>query len=419
MTVDQPVRRAHFDRWIVERLPGFVGEIAELVAFDTTSPNEGRAVDWLRDYLTGLDAQVWLEPRHPDLRAHPAANHNAHLHRSNDDRGTLVAHWPGSADRHTLFSAHIDVVPAAPGFVRAFDPHLVDGALVGRGTADTKGNIVMLAAAIRYLAEVGCPRCTVTLDLVVEEEIGGNGALSSVLHGRDVSEVVVLEPTGLEVFHGHRGCLEFTAHITGRASHMGGIGVSAIFGALEFVTLLRELEGRLIDEAQLDPDFAHYDRPVQINVGTIRGGEWHGAIPEHCEVGGAFGFHPKYTVEDVRGLLEQLVQRLTDPWLREHVGLSYDGIHNGAYRGDPDSAVATRLCGAVKLAGRDVDRRRAWCVSCDARLYHDLLAVPVVVFGAGQLESAHSSAERLELDEFTRGVWALAVFLSRSQVPVR
>lgn len=57
-------------------------------------------------------------------------------------------------------------------------------------------------------------------------------------------------------------------------------------------------------------------------------------------------------------------------------------------------------------------------VSCDARLYHDLLAVPVVVFGAGQLELAHSSAERLELEEFTRGVCALAAFLSGSQVPL-
>lgn len=365
MTIDQAIHRAHFDRWIAERLPDLVGDIAELVAFDTTSPNEGRALDWLRRYLTGLDAQAWLEPRHSGLRTHPAANHNAHFHRSDDDRGTLVARWPGSADSHTLFSAHIDVVPAAPGFTRAFDPHLVDGALVGRGTADTKGNIVMLATAIRYLAELGCPRRTVTLDLVVEEEIGGNGALSAVLHGRDASEVVVLEPTGLEVFHGHRGCLEFTAHVTGRASHMGGVGVNAIFGALEFVALLRELEGRLIAEARLDPDFARYRRPVQINVGTIRGGEWYGAIPEHCEVGGAFGFHPKYTVDDVRGLLEQLVQRLPDRWLREHVRLRYDGIHNGAYRGDPDSAVASELRAAVALAGGDVDQRRAWCVSAD------------------------------------------------------
>jgi acetylornithine deacetylase len=305
------------------------------------------------------------------------------------------------------------VVPPGPEFADPYRSAVVDGYLTGRGTADTKGNLVMLAAAWRFLADSGrAPTRQVELDLVIEEEIGGNGALSALLHGRTADEVVVLEPTGLEVFHGHRGCLEFAATLTGRSSHMGGAGISAIDGAMEFLTSLKELEAMLIAQARRDPSFTGWDRPVQINVGAIDGGEWHGSIPERCRLRCSFGFHPRYGLADVRAMLEDLVARLPSTWFREHTALTYTGIHNGAYLADPAAPVARDLSAAVRSAGGEPAEGRAWNVSCDARLYHRLLGVPTVVFGAGSLAYAHSSTERLEIAEWDRGVAALARFLT-------
>jgi acetylornithine deacetylase len=406
--------RNGFDRWLARHRESFVEDIAALVAVDTTTPNEPAAFSWLRDYFERLGGTVSHEPRHAALLDHPAANHNEYAQLPPEDRGTLRVDFPAptAGGAHTLFSGHVDVVPPGPDFPLAFEPKEADGRLVGRGTADTKGNIVMLAAALRYLADAGIPlRRGVTLDLVPEEEIGGNGALSTVLHGRDADEVVVLEPTGLEVFHGHRGCAGFAVEIGGRSSHMGGSGLSAIDGAVEFLALLRELEAELLDEARTDPAFAGVDRPVQINVGTIAGGEWPGSIPERCTVGGHFGFHPRYSTAAVLGMLSDLVSRLRDPWLRTHSRVRLRGIHNGAYLGDPDERVARDLRAAVRATGAAVAQRRAWHVSCDARLYHEELGLPTVVFGAGRLADAHSSHEALDIDEWGRGVAALAGFL--------
>ncbi|WP_405115071.1 M20/M25/M40 family metallo-hydrolase [Micromonospora sp. NBC_01405] len=412
---------AQVDAWLARHRPGFVADLMHLVSIDTRSPRESDAYDWLAGYFTALGAEVTAEPRHPALAGHGAANRNEHSTLSASERANLHVRFPADAGlSRVLFSAHVDVVPPAADFPDGFRPRVSGDAVVGRGTADTKGNIVMLAAALRCAAELGLPLSrAVELDLVVEEEIGGNGALSTILHGRDVSEVVVLEPTDLEVLHGHRGCLEFTVRIGGRASHMGGDGVSAIDGAMEYIAALRGLEARLMAEAMADPDFAGYARPMQINVGRIAGGEWHGSIPALCSVGGAFGFHPRYSLDDVRGMLTDLVAGLGDPWLREHTDIRYEGIRNGAYVGDPHSAVATDLRREAQAATGRQRVPRAWSVSCDARLYHDHLAVPTVVFGAGQLAHAHSSAEQLSIAEWSQGVATLVGFLTADREVAR
>jgi acetylornithine deacetylase len=415
-----PAIAADLNRWLDRHRATFVDEICALVAVDTTSPNEAAVHTWLRDYFAGLAGTVHHLPRHPDLFAHPAANHNEYRSMSPDERGSLRVEFPAPdapPEVHTLFSAHIDVVPAGPDFRDAFAPRVVGDRIVGRGTADTKGNLVMLAAALRFLRDAGVPlRRRVSLDLVPEEEIGGNGALSSVLYGSDASDVVVLEPTSLEVFHGHRGCAGFTVDVRGRSSHMGGRGVSAIDGAVELVTLVRELEEDLLREARTDPAFAGMDRPMQINIGMIDGGEWAGSVPERCTVRGFFGYHPRHSATAVLDFLRELVGRLGDPWLREHTVVSPYSIHNEAYLGDPDDAVAQGLRAAVRATGADVAERRAWNVSCDARLYQRLLGVPTVVFGAGSLVDAHSSHEGIDLTEWTRGVEALVTFLTEERV---
>lgn len=397
-------------------LDSFVGDLADLVGINTVSPEENRAYPWLAAYFEDLGGRVRELHRHPQALMHQASNVNEYTMLPAESRGSLrVEFSPASASpaRHTLFSAHVDVVPAGPKFAGAFTAEVAEDRIIGRGVADTKGNIVMIAAALRFLRDAGRPLARrVTVDLVPEEEIGGNGALSSALHGCDATEVIALEPTGLEVFHGHRGCVGFAVDFTGHSSHMGGDGVSAIDGAAEFIFLLRELERKVLAEAREQPCFAGFDRPVQINVGMISGGEWAGSVPEHCTVEGFMGFIPGSSAADALRSLEGLIAQLGDPWLRSHTTVRQQGIRNGAYLSDPDSEVARDLRDAACSAGLAPTAHRAWNVSCDARLYHDLLSVPTVVFGAGNLTDAHSSREGLRIADWVRGVRIMAEFLS-------
>ncbi|WP_170264374.1 M20 family metallopeptidase [Nocardia uniformis] len=389
-------------------------EIAGLIDIPTVSPQEQAAFPMLRAQFAGVADTIVAQPRHHELARSVEANANAYLARSVDDRANLIVRCSGVSGPHTLFSAHIDVVPAGDSFPEAFRARIDADAVIGRGAADTKGNVVMLAAALSYLRERGLPHRPVTLELVNEEEIGGNGAVSACLHGHDdVDEVVVMEPTSLEVFHGHRGAVEFTAYISGKDSHMGGHGHSAIGGAVELIAAAAQLEAELIREAKSDRNFHTYAKPVQINVGRIAGGQWRGSIPAECAVGLSFGFHPNYSIGDVRTLIEErLVGALPTPWFRTHTSIAYDGIHNDAYLGDPDSDVACALRAAAARAGVTVPQPRAWNVSCDARSYHLMNGIPTVIFGAGDLAVAHSDREFLSISEWERGVGILVDFLT-------
>jgi acetylornithine deacetylase len=396
-------------------------EFRELVAFDTVSPHEQLASGWLRDYFEQLGARVRTQPRHPNLPAHPAANHNAWAGLAAGERANLTVAFPRRGiGPHTLFSAHVDVVPLEPGFADGLNLRAQDGIVVGRGVVDTKGNILMLGTALRYLHTHGlAPSRDISIDLVIEEEIGGNGALSSTLHAPDADEVVVLEPTSLEVLRGHRGCLEFAVRVTGTASHMGGSGQSAIRSAMGLIDALDELEAELVTQARTDAAFASWERPLQLNVGTIQGGQWPGSLPQQCQFGGFLGFHPRHDAAAVRQLLTRFLTRATADWKAASAVVEFPGIHNEGYVWAPDSTVERDLRAGGALVHGDRPAMhpaalpsRAWAVSCDARLYAQLLRVPTVIFGAGRLDQAHASDESLSLAEWERGVAILAAFLT-------
>jgi len=103
-------------------------------------------------------------------------------------------------------------------------------------------------------------------------------------------------------------------------------------------------------------------------------------------------------------------------------GTSFDKLHNDAYESPEGSAAwgamldACRLTG-IRLSGQE---RRAWRVSCDARLYAKAPKAlnpskgirNVFTFGAGSLKYAHSEAERVSVSDVllagsTIALWAM------------
>ena len=109
-----------------------------LIRFDTSNPpgRETPAAEYLAERLTEAGAECELIGPDPE-------------------RLNLVARVPGRGEGPSLmFLAHTDVVPApAEGWsVPPFDGVVRDGALVGRGAADMKGELAARAAALAALA---------------------------------------------------------------------------------------------------------------------------------------------------------------------------------------------------------------------------------------------------------------------------
>lgn len=409
-------------RWFAGHERRIAQTLADYIALPTVTPNEACAIPFLETYIGSVGGTSIFLPTHPDMKGHWSRSPHSSSQMT-PDRGSLRARLGAAADPEaptTMFNCHVDVVPATPDFPAAFDPR-IDGDLVwGRGACDTKNNLVMLVEAVRYLQEEGIPlRRSPLLDLPIEEEIGGNGTLSSLLYHEPIDEAVCLEPTSLQVFRGHRGCLTFNVTVVGRSVHMGSgeVGIDAIDGAIAVIERLRQLEARLVERARTEPGFESWDRPLQLNIGVIQGGEWSGSVAERCLLKGDLGFLPSSSLDEVASMIEEACRSVDDPRVSARLQVDFaTGLRNDAYLTNQRAPVVTALATATAtVTGTSQTTACGWNVSCDARLYAKVAKTPTVIFGSGALANAHSPDEHVSLSELATGIAVLATFLSTPQ----
>ncbi|MGH3693332.1 MAG: M20 family metallopeptidase [Pseudonocardiaceae bacterium] len=417
-----PARRRRADadlvsQWIEARREHVAWMIGELVRVPTVAPREPDGYAVMSEYLCTAEFEVRTEPPHLRLAAHPEFTAPFLPDRQSPRPNLRAIRRVDPALPTVLFSAHVDVVPPF-GHPEPWSGRY-DGAWVhGRGSVDTKNNIVLVIEAVRCMDDLGLEaRANVALDLVSDEEAGGNGALSTILHGCAADEVVVLEPTSLRVLHGHRGCLSFKVVAEGEPRHMGSAEHRAnpVEYCLEAIARLRQLAAEWLGQAKSWRDFAGPPAPVQLNVSGIHASGWHGASPRRCVLEVSLGFLPDRTPDEARSEIVAAVGAGSDG---VRLCVAWEGIHNAAYLGSADGPTASRLRQAVRVRGGVQDEPRAWHVSCDARLYSRIGGLDTVVFGSGDICHAHSDHEAVELNQVLRGIAILVdySFLHRVRI---
>ena len=146
--------------------------------------------------------------------------------------------------------------------------------------------------------------------------------------------------------------------------------------------------------------------------------------PSHLVFEGAQGFLPSHTLEEVKARTRNAFQTAIQEYLASEMlppnaficEVSFDKLHNDAYAGDPDSAsmlCALRTAVDVGLAQPN-QPMRGWEVSCDARLFAgEYPGMPVLTFGAGHLEHAHSDRERIHVADLIESIIFVTLFVLR------
>ena len=139
---------------------------------------------------------------------------------------------------------------------------------------------------------------------------------------------------------------------------------------------------------------------------------------------GAQGFLPTHSMEEIKARTRDAFLRGIRKYLSDggwpsdaiHCEVSFDKLHNDAFAGDPNSESmrrALRTAADVGLLPPD-QPVRGWDVSCDARLFAaEYPAMPVITFGAGRLEHAHSDQERIQITELMQSIYFTSLFLLR------
>jgi acetylornithine deacetylase len=386
--------------------------LSQLVAYPSTSGNEQEVMAFVEELLGTLRGELLRVPvperieSDPDFS--PAPSETPYSARPN-----LVNFRAGEGKgRSLIVCGHTDVVPA--DWAEAFTPHLEGDVLYGRGACDDKGPVVAWLLALRALDHFGIHLLgDLETHIVIEEEVGGNGALALVLEGRRADGVVVLEPSELNIHPAGRGALWFRIDIEGRSTHMAYIleGVNAAKEAMKVIQALERYEQRLIEDSRGNPMFERYEQPVMVNVGMVHSGDWPATVPAQATIEGGVGFLPNRNLETVRRELVDAILDGTGDWVRDHHQASFMRLHNEAYQLEADHPLVDALVRSSVDAGVEPEVC-GMVASCDARLYYHRGDMPSVVFGPGSARHAHSRDEQIRVDDILRAAESL-VHLTR------
>ncbi|MCP1641094.1 acetylornithine deacetylase [Pseudomonas citronellolis] len=359
--------------------------LARLIAFDTVSRNSNLAlIKYIQDYLAGLgvEAELFFD------EAGGKANLFATL--GPRDRGGVC------------LSGHTDVVPVdgQNWSVPPFELSENDGRLYGRGTADMKGYIACVLAAVpAFLAQP--LRVPLHLAFSYDEEVGclGVRSLLADLERREHKPIacIIGEPTELKPVLGHKGKLAMRCQVHGAACHSAYApqGVNAIEYAAKLINHLGEIGTRLAVPERHDPRF---DPPYStVQTGVIGGGRALNIVPAECqfdfEVRALPSDDPQQVAEQLRDYAEtELLPKMRAVKAEADIRFSELSAYP-ALATDPESEVAQLL---ARLSGSDEFSTVAF--GTEGGLF-DQAGIPTVVCGPGSMDQGHKPDEFVSVEQ--------------------
>ena len=221
----------------------------------------------------------------------------------------------GGGGRSLMLQGHVDVVPEGAADLWTtppFEPAVREGRMYGRGAGDMKAGLVSIATAMRALRLAGVqPAGEVQLAAVIEEECTGNGALA-VMHALPRPDACLIPEPGPgypALYVGEVGVVWAWVTVTGKPVHVREMraGVSAIEAAAVLMEHLRGYEERANRAERRHPAFAAENQPINVNVGTIEGGEWNSSVATRAKLGVRVGVMPGHSCRAVAAEIEEVV----------------------------------------------------------------------------------------------------------------
>lgn len=369
-------------------MPSSRAILADLVAFDTVSRESNLAlIEYVRDYLAGLGVESEL--------FFDAEGRKANLYATigPDDRSGVC------------LSGHTDVVPV-DGQSWSLPPfHLTehDGRLYGRGTADMKGYLACVLAALPVFLAAPL-RLPVHLAFSYDEEVGclGVRSLLGALEGRPHKPLLCIigEPTELKPVLGHKGKLAMRCEVHGAACHSAYAphGVNAIEYAARMIGRLGEIGARLAVPERHD---ARFDPPYStVQAGLIQGGRALNIVPAECrfdfEVRALPADNPQEIADELRDYAEcELLPRMRAVNDRTEIRFTPLSAYPGLLTAEDGQAaeVVAVLSGSRNFA--------TVAYGTEGGLFHQA-GIPTVICGPGSMDQGHKPDEFVEIDQLVR-----------------
>ncbi|WP_100065748.1 M20 family metallopeptidase [Miniphocaeibacter massiliensis] len=215
-------------------------------------------------------------------------------------------------DNGIIFTGHMDVVPVSEDestrwTVAPFSGIIKDGFLYGRGSSDMKSGLCSIMIAMKYIKENNItPKRDIALVATVDEEDSMKGSKALIGHEllKNFREVVVCEPTNMEVCNVGRGRTYGIIDIKGKTGH--GSQVSLDKNAIL-------IANKIIDKmmATYLSDMAHEEygssfwQPLAIHASVD---PW--VVPDDCELKIDSRLVPNHYCDDIWNRIDNILMEI-------------------------------------------------------------------------------------------------------------
>ena len=369
-------------------MPAFLDDVEllrRLVAFDSVSSNSNLPIaDFISDYLDRPGIRIRRNPSSDGTKTNLVIE-------------TAAAGDPAARDG-LMLSGHMDVVPAQEPEWQS-DPFTVterDDHLVGRGTADMKGFLALAMNRMGAAAGRKDLRRPLALFFTYDEELGTLGAQRFVESWPDPGalprHVIIGEPTALRAVRTHKGHLKLRLSFHGATAHSGypHLGRNAIEPAARAIVALAALRDQLARERPPGAENFPQVPFVALNVGQVEGGVAVNVVPDFCRVTVGLrvlpGMHSQDLVDRVRAAVAAALPG-------EPFELEVQGDSPPFLVGE-DRPVWREVAGEV---GQRESRSVAFATDAG---WLQTAGFDCVIFGPGNIETAHKPNEWMPVGEF-------------------
>ncbi|MDT7875863.1 MAG: M20 family metallopeptidase [Sulfolobaceae archaeon] len=361
--------------------------ISDLIKFPTINPSEEKEsyyelVGYLSDYLklSGFSPKIIeFEKGWPVLMV---------------DNGQ-------SSRREIMLNGHYDVVPTGEKSKWIEDPFsgkLTENGIFGRGATDMKGG---LGVQVKVFTEIA-DKVNYKLSFVAvpDEETGGFFGSKYLAKNYKPSLVLISEPSGSKYINiGEKGLLQVKLIARGKVAHgsLPSLGDNAIMRLVKDLLSLeriKEVEVKIPDEIRdallaLANDITKNDfQKISFNPGIIKGGIKINVVPDYAEAEVDMRIPPGISTSDALQIIKSLVSFSEV----EPIDLSEPNYTS------PNNEYVKLLKSTIEKELGVTPKEYIITGATDGR-YFRYEGVPVIVYGPGELGSAHSYNEFVSYEE--------------------
>lgn len=337
-----------------------------------------------------------------------------------DEVGNVVGHVRGSAPGRTvLLVTHLDT--SRPSDLAqwerdAFGGDLEDDWLHGLGASSNKAAIAAQVYAAAELKRSALSRGDVIVASVVQSEraecLGIQYLLEKSLPARHIRPefVVMGDPTGLDLFLGHRGRCELEIVTIGRTSHSSSpwLGLNAAYKMIPVLEGIEELATALPSHPFLEKSTV-----AVTDVSTLPKDA--ALIPDRCVARIDRRFLPGESLDTIVSQLQTILNKVgaKDPEFRGEVKVRT--AHERTYSGEQITAPKVMAAWVTQeshplvtlavdaLAGLgEMPRFDKWYFATDGSYAAGTLGLPTIGFSPGEERYSHTPYDRVRVDYVLR-----------------